>query len=50
MFKLSDPSIGTGVVNDDIVRVWGTVGAPESYSTRNGTNSVPTVDVKYLTK
>lgn len=50
MFKLSDPSIATGVIKDDIVRVWGTVGAPQSYSTRTGTNSVPTVDVKYLTK
>jgi hypothetical protein len=50
-FKLSDPAIANGVVKDDIVRVWGTVGPPQSYSTRiGGTNTVPTVDVKYLTK
>jgi hypothetical protein len=49
LIKLSDPSMGNGVVNDNIVRVWGTVGAPYSYSTRiGGTNTVPTVDVKYL--
>jgi hypothetical protein len=51
MFKLSDPSVGSGVVNEDIVRVWGTVGAPQSYSTRiGGTNTVPVVQVKYLSK
>jgi hypothetical protein len=50
-FKLGDPAIGSGVVKDDIVRVWGTVGAPQTYSTRiGGMNTVPTVDVKYLTK
>jgi hypothetical protein len=51
LFKLSDPAIGNGVVNDNIVRVWGTVGAPYSYSTRiGGTNTVPAVDVKYLSR
>jgi hypothetical protein len=50
-FNLSDPAIANGVVNDNIVRVWGTVGAPLNYSTRiGGSNTVPSVDVKYLTK
>jgi hypothetical protein len=49
LFKLSDPSMGNGIVNENIVRVWGTVGAPYSYSTRiGGSNTVPAVDVKYL--
>lgn len=50
-FKVGDPAMANGVVNDNVVRVWGTVGAPQSYSTRMwGSNTVPTVDVKYLTK
>jgi hypothetical protein len=50
-FNLGDPAIANGVVNDDIVRVWGTVGSPLNYSTRiGGSNTVPSVDVKYLTK
>jgi hypothetical protein len=51
MFKLSDPALGNGVVNDNVVRVWGTVGPPQSYSTRiGGSNTVPVINVKYLTK
>ena len=48
LFKLPDAALGNGILKDDIVRVWGTVGAPYSYSTRQGTNSVPTVSVKYI--
>jgi hypothetical protein len=48
LFKLPDPALGGGIVKDSIVRVWGTVGPPYSYSTRTGTNSVPTVSIKYI--
>ena len=48
LFKLPNAAMGTGITKGSMVQVWGTVGAPYTYSTRIGTNSVPTIDVKYI--
>lgn len=47
-FKLADPALGSGISKDSVITVWGTVAAPYSYSTRQGTNSVPAVTVTYI--
>lgn len=48
--QLPNAAAGTGISKDSIVTVWGTVGPPYSCSTRLGSNSVPTVIVKYIEK
>ncbi len=48
LFTLPNAALGSGVVKGGYVRVWGTVGAPYTYSTAIGSNSVPTVTIKYI--
>jgi len=49
--KLPSAAAGSGIVQDDIVEVWGTIGTLFSYENRiGGTNTVPTVEVKYIAK
>lgn len=45
-----DPALGANIDNDDIIDVWGTVTGAQTYETAiGGSNTVPTVDARYMT-
>ncbi len=45
-----DPALGANIDNDDIIDIWGTVTGAQTYETAiGGSNTVPTVDARYMT-